>query len=1636
MKLYFNFKNRLGRILWTLLLLVSTSFVSFSQAIPTPGISATEVGNSIFGRGVTVLSATKISGEATQIASFTGGIGAGFSIEQGICLTTGNIDKSFKPNNTNNSTIEATSATYNDSDLTGINPQAIHDVVGYEFEVQLSPDVTRLVVSYQFASEEYPDFVGTIFNDAFGFFISGPGIAGIQNIATVPTSSPSLPVTVSNINAGYSGPGGAGCTPITEPMHFEYNAYYINNGHGVPVSGTCETPLFGVKPVITEYNGITKLITATIENLTPGETYTFKMVLADTADTSHDSAVFIKNIIAYHDTDGDGIDDFFDLDDDGDGIRDSDEDLNPDQDGDPLTVPNDSDGDGLYDHLDLDSDNDGIPDNVEAQSSIGYIAPSGIDLDGNGIDDNYESVPGAGEGLSPLNTDGAEGLDYLDLDSDNDGINDTLEAGLTLSGNDNDQDGLDDAYDDTNTYLDPAGTIDNPLTGAVIFPDIDGDAAFGGEVDYRDDKEDTTDTDGDTIYDVVDVDDDNDGIPDVDECHPVTNMDSAHIINTQTTANLNTTTITDPIVFDVTTANNVLLNASYVPNITTTETGNTIADFNGTQTYFAVDIDTKNTVDIQGVLTITFPRQVSKADIKFADISSHINSPNISLTLTLLSHEATMTLLQTDGDFTLEGNTIKSAISTTTDGTGIVEFLGAFTELKFKIGRYAPRNHQGSVWLHMNMRYEMCSDTDHDGFADYIDLDADNDGVYDLMESGQLTHGANDTDNNGVIDGDLSIFGANGLCNAIETGDTVTTPTLDTDTDGAIDAIDLDADNDLCSDSDEAYDLAGADGGGGQYGTGEPAATNSNGTVVAATYPIPVDNDADGRYDFQQYTEALPPVSITVQPLDQLDLLEGDNALFTVTVPASLIDVQYQWQVSTNSGATWSNLLNDSVYSGVTTTTLSVAGVTLAMNNNLYRLVISTPTYICDEDVISDEALLTVIEIPTLIINNPTVPEGTVLEFIATLSNPTTEDIVINFVSADVTAVAPADYTALALTTLTIPAGSTSIVLPILPTVDDTIVETDETMQLNATVISGVTTNTTAQGIGTITDNEPSFWITSPTVSEATDLAFIVHLTNTTIVPIVIEVTSADVTATAPADYIALATTAVTIPVGSTSVAVPLIATVDDALVEPTETMELNGVLVSGVTVNTTATGIGTILDNEPELLINNPTVNEGDDLIFTATLSVSTSEDIIVEIVTANGTAIAPDDYTGFTTQTLTFLAGTTVATTTIPIVTTVDDVLFEGDEIMYLNATVISGTVINPTTQGIGTILDNEPTFSISSLTVTEGDDFVFSVDLDMPTSEDIVIDVVSVDATAISPDDYAALATTRLTIPAGATQVLVPVITTVDDTILEPDETMLLNGTLVSGITTNTTAQGVGKILANDTNLQTAYTVSKEANPIAVSVAEEVITYTITVTNIIDEGVQISVHDPLVADLTLQEADGTTGDLNANNILDAGEVWVYVGTYTVTLDDLLGEGIDENGVIDGDGDVDNTVYVNGYTVSGAQVTTVTAVAVVKIKFIFIPEAFSPDDDGVNDVFEIIGIAKAYPGFVLEVYNRWGNLVYEYSNEGKENPEWWDGVSQGRVTIAAGEKVPDGTYYYIIDFKADDRAPLLDWIYISRNK
>lgn len=202
---------------------------------------------------------------------------------------------------------------------------------------------------------------------------------------------------------------------------------------------------------------------------------------------------------AARDRDGDGVPSSVDADDDGDGISDI------------VEGSIDSDGDGLINSLDSDSDNDGLSDSFESDrpslstsdidrdgisDSVDIDFTGGIDANGDGVDDSFAIADTDGDGIP----------DFLDSDSDNDGISDTEEQlAVSLSGLDSDMDGLDDAVDVNATFGGDSNN-DGQDDATISSLDIDGD----GILAFRD-----TDTDGDGISDINENGDANfDGIND------------------------------------------------------------------------------------------------------------------------------------------------------------------------------------------------------------------------------------------------------------------------------------------------------------------------------------------------------------------------------------------------------------------------------------------------------------------------------------------------------------------------------------------------------------------------------------------------------------------------------------------------------------------------------------------------------------------------------------------------------------------------------------------------------------------------------------------------------------------------------------------------------------------------------------------------------------------------------------------------------------------------------------------------------------------------------------------------------------------------------------------------------------------
>lgn len=195
-------------------------------------------------------------------------------LERGIMLATGPIQNARGPNTVSNKSGNFGDGS-GDPDLNIMTGANVVDAVSIEFD--FVPLDSFITFRYVFASEEYCEFVGSIFNDVFGFFISGPGISGpfsnsAANVALVPNTASY--VAINSVN------------------HSSNAAYYIRNelsADAAECGSAAPTPHLGR----IEYDGFTRPLTALLK-LIPCETYHIRFVVADVGDNFYDSAVFLE----------------------------------------------------------------------------------------------------------------------------------------------------------------------------------------------------------------------------------------------------------------------------------------------------------------------------------------------------------------------------------------------------------------------------------------------------------------------------------------------------------------------------------------------------------------------------------------------------------------------------------------------------------------------------------------------------------------------------------------------------------------------------------------------------------------------------------------------------------------------------------------------------------------------------------------------------------------------------------------------------------------------------------------------------------------------------------------------------------------------------------------------------------------------------------------------------------------------------------------------------------------------------------------------------------------------------------------------------------------------------------------------
>ncbi len=243
--------------------LLFTGLRSEAQLTVINNSNATELAQKLVGEGLTISNAT-FTGHR-EMAGFFFNETTTLGIDSGVVLTNGRVLRSpprFGIQGPSSSLANNQMGQPGDAQLNSILGVNTKDACVLQFD--FVPQGDSIKFNYVFSSEEYPEYVCQ-FNDAFAFFISGPGITGSQNIALIPNTT--FPVTIDNIQNRGACSAGAPYFP----------QYYVDNQSNSTFT----------------HNGYTTVLTA-LAKVIPCQTYTLKLVIADAVDEEFDSGVFLQ----------------------------------------------------------------------------------------------------------------------------------------------------------------------------------------------------------------------------------------------------------------------------------------------------------------------------------------------------------------------------------------------------------------------------------------------------------------------------------------------------------------------------------------------------------------------------------------------------------------------------------------------------------------------------------------------------------------------------------------------------------------------------------------------------------------------------------------------------------------------------------------------------------------------------------------------------------------------------------------------------------------------------------------------------------------------------------------------------------------------------------------------------------------------------------------------------------------------------------------------------------------------------------------------------------------------------------------------------------------------------------------------
>lgn len=181
---------------------------------------------------------------------------------------------------------------------------------------------------------------------------------------------------------------------------------------------------------------------------------------------------------------------------------------------------------------------------------------------------------------------------------------------------------------------------------------------------------------------------------------------------------------------------------------------------------------------------------------------------------------------------------------------------------------------------------------------------------------------------------------------------------------------------------------------------------------------------------------------------------------------------------------------------------------------------------------------------------------------------------------------------------------------------------------------------------------------------------------------------------------------------------------------------------------------------------------------------------------------------------------------------------------------------------------------------------------------------------------------------------------------------------------------------------------------------------------------------INEKIIADILEDEDDNMRFDIPLNHTL----VWY-------DSDDMATRNLLDNSTVLEQGTY-YAVYEVDTTVSGERIVCESNSLAISVDLtacspeeLVIPDGFSPNDDGINDTFELQNIQFVYPDYNIEIYNRYGRLVFK----GNTTIGFWDGKSN-QSGLFTNDVLPTGVYFYVIHFNRFDTKPYQGQVHLRR--